>query len=111
MRFSLSRNGYRFFGISTLFLLVYIVVIGIFGNVDISAWLPIKLATSLQEAWPRMPFFTVQQQAGPDGQGQVIYYTVPTRQITPQELARMKVPPLPTKPSPASQATSAPAVQ
>ena len=77
-------------GITGIFLVGYIVVIGIFGNVDISGLLPIKLATSIQNAWPRMPFFTVEQQPIDGGKGREIYYTVPTRQFTPQELARME---------------------
>ena len=99
-------------GITTLFLFGYIVVIGIFGNVDISRFLPIKLATTLQEAWPQMPFFTATQE--PAHGGKVTYYTVPTRQFTPQELARMRsnqpgVPP--AKASKTPPATSAPAAR
>jgi hypothetical protein len=88
MRFSLPYNWYRIMGITGLFLLGYILVIGVFGNVDISGLLPVKLATSLREAWPQMPFFAVDKESEP-GKGQEIYYTVPTRQLTPQELARM----------------------
>ena len=106
MRFSLPYSWYRVMGISGLFLTGYIVVIGIFGNVDVSPLLPVKLAASIQEAWPRLPFFTVETDSINGGKGEVIYYTVPTRQLTPQELARMGK----TKPaakSDGAQATSA----
>lgn len=89
MRFSISYNWYRVMGITTLFLIVYIVVIGIFGDVDISGLLPIKLAENIQEVWSHMPFFDVEKEPTPDGKGQVIYYTVPTRQFSKAEIARM----------------------
>lgn len=104
MRFSLSKNWFRFLGISTLFFSGYIVVIGIFGNVDVSPLLPIKLAASIQAAWPKMPFFKVEEEAVNDGKAHEIYYTVPTRQLTPQEIAAMMkaLSPAPPKP-PASK--------
>ena len=90
MRFKISYNWYRLMGITGLFLLGYIVVIGIFGNVDISPLLPTQLASSIQTHWPDLPFFAVQKQRLDDGNGQEIYYTVPTRQLTPQEIAKLK---------------------
>jgi hypothetical protein len=89
MRFSFSYNWYRVMGITGLFLLLYIVVIGVFGRVDISGLLPVKFAASLQEAWPKMPFFSVEKEAVDGGKGEEIYYTVPSRQLTPQEVARL----------------------
>ncbi len=90
MRFKISYNWYRFMGISGLFLLGYIVVIGIFGNVNINPILPTKLASSIQAHWPNLPFFAVQKQSLDNGKEQEIYYTVPTRQLTPQEIAQLK---------------------
>jgi len=90
MRFTLPYNLYRFMGITGICLMIYIIVFGAFGDVDVSGFLPINLATSIQEAWPQMPFFSVQERAASGGRGREIYYTVPTRQITPQELARME---------------------
>ena len=89
MRFTLSYKWYRVMGILGLSLLGYIVVIGIFGNADISRFLPMKLATSIQTAWPRLPFFRVETTSIDHGRGEEIRYTVPTRQFTPQEIARM----------------------
>lgn len=89
MRFSIPYNWYRAMGIATLFLMLYIVVIGIFGKVDISGLLPIKLATTLQEAWPRMPFFAVDKEPVQGGQGEEVYYTVTTRLFSQAEIARM----------------------
>ncbi len=89
MRFSISPNWIRVMGISTLFLLGYIVLIGIFGNVDVTPLLPEKLAASIVDAWPKLPFF--QQASTTDGDNErIIYYTVPTRIFTPQELAAMR---------------------
>ena len=103
MRFSLSYNWYRAMGITGLFLLLYIVVIGIFGRVDISGLLPVKFAATLQEAWPKMPFFSVEKEAVNGGKGEEIYYTVPTRQLTPQEITRL----LANKPRPAGKVPDA----
>ena len=89
MRFSIPYTWIRIMGITTLFLLGYIVVIGIFGNIDISPLLPEKLAAAIQDAWPKLPFFQTQTETDSNGE-QVTYYTVPTRQFTPQELAEMR---------------------
>jgi hypothetical protein len=90
MRFTLPYNLYRIMGITTLFLLLYIVVIGIFGRVDITGLLPIKLAASIQQAWPEMPFFSTAKTVSDDGKEKEVYYTVPTRQLTPQEVAKLE---------------------
>ena len=103
MRFSFSYNWYRVMGITGLFLLLYIVVIGVFGRVDISGLLPVKFAASLQEAWPKMPFFSVEKEAVDGGKGEEIYYTVPSRQLTPQEVTRL----LANKPKPAVKVSDA----
>ena len=51
-----------------------------------------EIARTFISLWPRMPFFQVQKEKVFDGgTDEVIYYTVPTRQLTPQELARMGV--------------------
>jgi hypothetical protein len=105
MRFTLPYNCYRVMGITGLFLLGYIVVIGIFGQVDISGYLPRKMAASIQEAWPRLPLFAVQKAPVSEGGVTETYYTVPTRQFTPQELARMG------QPAPVVKAEPAPSVK
>jgi len=103
MRFLLPYNCYRVMGITTGFLLLYIVVIGVFGRVDISGLLPIKLAAGIEAAWPRMPFFSVEKEAVEGGKGEEIYYTVPSRQLTPQEVAGLMA----NKPKPAGKAPDA----
>jgi hypothetical protein len=90
MRFSFPYIWYRLMGITTLFLMGYIVVVGIFGRVDVSAYLPINFATTVQQAWPQMPFFAVEREPVDGGKGEIIYYTVPTHQFTAQELARLE---------------------
>jgi len=50
-----------------------------------------QMARTLLEAWPKMPFFTVEKPPLNGGKVEEVYYTVPTRQLTPQELARMGV--------------------
>jgi len=50
-----------------------------------------QIANAILEVWPRMPFFTVQTESVNGGKSREIYYTVPTRQLTPQEIARMGV--------------------
>ena len=98
----------RFWGIGGLSLLAYIVVIGMFGNVDISGYLPIKLATSIQTHWPDLPFFTVEKDSINDGKQQEVYYTVPTRQFTAKEIAQLqaqgKKPRTTAQPTPSSAA-------
>jgi hypothetical protein len=74
---------------------LYLLVFVVFGKIDMSWIMPdtSQIARTMVEVWPRMPFFAVQKEtvgeARGKGEGQVIYYTVPTRQLTPQELARM----------------------
>ena len=60
---------------------------------DVSWMMPptTQIANAILEVWPRMPFFAVQKASINGGQGQEIDYTVPTRQFTAQELARMGV--------------------
>ncbi len=55
---------------------------------DVSWMLPTRrLADSLQQLWPDMPFFSVRHESTP--QGDETLYTVPTRQVTPQEMQEM----------------------
>ena len=94
-------------GITTIFLIGYIVVIGVFGKTDISGFLPMKLAASIQRVWWTMaPPLTVTQTTTADGKKETDY-RVPTRQLTPQELAQLKsnkttTPASAAKPSPTS---------
>ncbi|HEY0257155.1 MAG TPA: hypothetical protein VGC39_06920 [Candidatus Methylacidiphilales bacterium] len=81
----------RLWGLAGTALVLYFVVFVVLGKLDMSWIMPDtnQIARTFIEVWPRMPFFAVQKESSADGQGQVIYYTVPTRQLTPQEIARM----------------------
>jgi hypothetical protein len=46
-----------------------------------------KIANAILEVWPKLPFFAVQTES--INGGKVIYYTVPTRLFTKQDMARM----------------------
>ena len=46
-----------------------------------------QLARSVMIAWQDLPFFTAKTETSSDGK--YIYYTVPTRQFTPQQLMQM----------------------
>ncbi len=67
----------------------------VFGKLDMSWIMPDtnEIARTFISVWPHMPFFAVQKESvtGANGEadGEIIYYTVPTRQFTPQQLARM----------------------
>jgi hypothetical protein len=81
----------RLWGLIRTGLVLYFLVFVVFGKLDVSWLMPDtrRIAQNLIETWPEMPFFEVQKQPTADGKGEEIIYTVPTRQITPQELARM----------------------
>jgi len=99
MRVPAFFKSYRLWGITGLSVVAYGLVIGVFGNTDISGYLPIKLATSIQTHWPELPFFSVKREIFPNGKGQETYYTVPTRQITARELAQLEAGKKETKPT------------
>jgi len=85
----------RLWGLAGTALVLYFLVFVVFGKLDMSWIMPNtdEIARTFISVWPRMPFFAVQKEnvTGSNGQaeGQVIYYTVPTRQFTPQEIAWM----------------------
>ena len=83
----------RLWGLTGTALVLYFLVFVVFGKLDVSWIMPDsnQIARTLIEVWPRMPFFTVQKESVNGGKGQEIDYTVPTRQITPQELEQMGV--------------------
>ncbi len=82
----------RLWGLVGTALVLYFLVFVVFGKVNVSGIMPDTnlIARTLIQVWPRLPFFSVQKEAASDGKGQVIYYTVPTRQLTPKELAQME---------------------
>jgi len=101
MHFKLSYKWYRFMGITSICLIGYIVVIGIFGQTDISPLLPQETAKSIAVHWPDMPFFRSQQRLIDDGKQQETFFRVPTRQLTPKEIAALKA--TGPEPKPASE--------
>ena len=90
MRFKLTYNWYRFMGITSICLIGYIVIIGIFGNTDISPLLPQETAKAIATHWPDMPFFKSVKRLSDDGKEEETFFRVPTRQLTPQEIAALK---------------------
>ena len=70
---------------------MYLLLFVVLGKVDMSWAMPdtTRLAKAMIEVWPHMPFFAVEKVSAANSDGTYIYYTVPTRQITPQELAKM----------------------
>jgi hypothetical protein len=81
----------RLWGLTGTALVLYFLVFVVFGKLDMSWIMPDtnQIARTFMSVWPQMPFFAVQKESVNGGKGQEIYYTVPTRQFTPQELARM----------------------
>ena len=80
----------RLWGLTGTALALYFLVFVVLGNIDVGWMFPTqKIANAILEAWPRMPFFAVQKESVNGGNGREIYYTVPTRQLTPQEIVRM----------------------
>jgi hypothetical protein len=72
-------------------LALYFLLFVVLGNIDVSGIFPTeKIAKTILEVWPRMPFFAVQRETVNGGKDQEIYYTVPTRQLTRQEIARLE---------------------
>ena len=80
----------RLWGLTGTALVLYLLIFVVLGNIDVGWMFPTnKIANAILEVWPRMPFFAVQKVSINGGQGREIYYTVPTRQLTPREIARM----------------------
>jgi hypothetical protein len=81
----------RLWGLTGTALVLYFVVFVVFGKLDVSWFMPStdEIARTIVSIWPRLPFFAVQKENVTGPHGQETYYTVPTRQFSPQELARM----------------------
>ena len=78
-------------GLTGTAVILYFLVVVVLGRIDMSWIMPNtkEIARAIITIWPRMPFFQVDREQVKGGQE--VYYTVPTRQLTPQELARMVV--------------------
>jgi hypothetical protein len=81
----------HFWGLTGTGIALYFLVFVVLGKIDVSGIMPPanKIANAIIDVWPRLPFFTVKKESVDGGKGQEVDYTVPTRQITPQEIARM----------------------
>jgi len=81
----------RLWGLTGTALVLYFLVFVVLGRINVSWIMPDtrQIARTMIEVWPEMPFFAAQKESVNGGKGEEIYYTVPTRQFTPQELARM----------------------
>ena len=74
----------RLLGLAATALLAYLLVFVVLGRTDVSRLLP-KAARTFP--WPRLPPFLVWRQPAPDGHEETVY-TVPSRHLTPQEMAQ-----------------------
>jgi len=89
---SILKSRHRW-GLAGTALVLYFLAFVVFGKVNVGWMLPDtdKFARTLIAVWPKMPFFTVEKEPVNGGKGEEVYYTVPTRQFTAQELAQMGV--------------------
>jgi hypothetical protein len=75
----------RVLGLTLTGLVLYFIVFVVFGKTDVGWMLP-PVVRHIQ--WPELPRFFVSTQKTADGQDETIY-TVPSRQLTPQEMAQL----------------------
>jgi hypothetical protein len=78
---------HRILGVSALCVVAYFLVFSVFAKTDVSWFLPPREMARFH--WPNLPHFTAWREDAPDGKSSEIIYTVPTRQITAQELAQL----------------------
>ncbi len=100
---SLPKWIVRFVGITTLTLLALFVFFNYVGKTDVGWALPWTKPFHLH--WPDLPIFAAWKTTTPDGQPETVYQ-VPTRQLTPTEIAQMRYTPSATN---AATASSSPA--
>ena len=84
--FAALFRWYRIVGIAALSLVAYFLAFVVFGKTDVSWLFP---QSALRFQWPDLPYFSTRHEVSSDGKTQATYYTVPTRQITPQELRQL----------------------
>ena len=80
----------RFWGLLGTAVGLYVFFFIMLGKIDMTWAMPDtdKLARSIINVWPQMPFFVRKEQTS---QGEVVYYTVSTHQFTRAELKQMGV--------------------
>jgi hypothetical protein len=85
----------RLWGLTGTAFVLYFLVFVVLGKLDMSWIMPStdEIARTIIAIWPRLPFFEAEKgtMTVKGDTNEVIYYTVPTRQFTPQELAHMGV--------------------
>ncbi len=92
----------RLWGLLGTAAVLWFICFKVFGKADVSWFMPDtrQIARAVMDVWPKMPFFAVDREPAPDGKGEIIYYTVPTRQFSQKELAQMGVTNVVQKPAP-----------
>lgn len=78
---------HRVLGISALSLAAYFLIFVVFGKTEVG-WRMSSSAVRFQ--WPNLPAFTVEKSSSPQGEDHETIYTVPSRQLTPRELAQIE---------------------
>jgi hypothetical protein len=87
-------------GLTATAVVLYLLVFKALAGIDVSWLMPPtdQIARAIIDIWPRMPFFAVQRESSPEGKE--IYYTVPTRQLTPSEMTQLGLTNHMAKPAP-----------
>ena len=67
--------------------MAYCLVFFVFAKTDVGWFLPPQEAKQFH--WPNLPRFMTWEQSSPDGKAPEVIYTVPTRQLTSEELAQL----------------------
>jgi hypothetical protein len=91
----------RILGMTVVALLGYFLLFDVLGKADINWALPWKKL--VRAHWPDLPFFSSWKTTTADGRQEVIYQ-VPSRQLTPREIALLKYRPPVTNAAPTSSA-------
>jgi hypothetical protein len=87
---ALPRWLLRLAGMALIGLLGYFLLFGVLDRYDINWALPWK--KMIRAHWPDLPFFSSWTRTTPEG-GQETIYQVPSRVLTPQEIAQLKYTP------------------
>lgn len=90
----------RLWGLVGTAALLYFLTFVVFGKLNMGWIMPDtnQLARSVMIAWQDLPFFTAKKETSEDGQ--YVYYTVPTKQFTPQQMMQMGMTNAVAKPAP-----------
>ena len=91
MKYLSFLKSTRFWGLIGTAVVLYLLTFVVFGKLNMSWIMPDtnQLARTVMIAWQDLPFFATKQESSDDGKDRYIYYTVPTKQFTPAQLAQM----------------------